>query len=448
MKKSEISSGASFVLERLKNAGYSAYVVGGCVRDILLNVEPSDFDVTTSATTDEMEELFSDCKLVTLGREYGTIGILHSGEMVEATTFRSDGAYLDGRHPSYVEFSRRLYDDLNRRDFTINAMAMDIEGNIVDEFGGLLDLQNKVIKAVGDPLERFEEDKLRMLRAVRFATTLEFEIEENTLNAIKNTAEKLHEVSIERIQMEINKILLSDTPKRGLELLLESGLLKEIFPEIMRTVDYDQMSPYHHKSLFKHIICVVDRVPKKLHLRLAALFHDISKVDTLSIDEDGVGHFYGHDLLGAKVSTTVLKRLKYDNKTIEAVNLLIENHMKAHDVLSRKAVKRQINRVGENLIYDLLDLMISDVKCTREGRDVSFLEDRKLEVTDILNSSEPINEQGLKINGHDLIQIGYNEGRELGRVLGELTEIVLDDPTMNDRDKLIEIAKNRLMEDI
>ncbi len=448
MKKSEISSGASFVLERLKNAGYSAYVVGGCVRDILLNVEPSDFDVTTSATTDEMEELFSDCKLVTLGREYGTIGILHSGEMVEATTFRSDGAYLDGRHPSYVEFSRRLYDDLNRRDFTINAMAMDIEGNIVDEFGGLLDLQNKVIKAVGDPLERFEEDKLRMLRAVRFATTLEFEIEENTLNAIKNTAEKLHEVSIERIQMEINKILLSDTPKRGMELLLETGLLKEILPEIMRTVDYDQMSPYHHKSLFKHIICVVDRVPKKLHLRLAALFHDISKVDTLSIDEDGVGHFYGHDLLGAKVSTIVLKRLKYDNKTIEAVNLLIENHMKAHDVLSRKAVKRQINRVGENLIYDLLDLMISDVKCTREGRDVSFLEDRKLEVTDILNSSEPINEQGLKINGHDLIQIGYNEGRELGRVLGELTEIVLDDPTMNDRDKLIEIAKNRLMEDI
>lgn len=448
MKKSEISSGASFVLERLKNAGYSAYVVGGCVRDILLNVEPSDFDVTTSATTDEMEELFSDCKLVTLGREYGTIGILHSGEMVEATTFRSDGAYLDGRHPSYVEFSRRLYDDLNRRDFTINAMAMDIEGNIVDEFGGLLDLQNKSIKAVGNPLERFEEDKLRMLRAVRFATTLEFEIEENTLNAIKNTAEKLHEVSVERIQMEINKILLSDTPKRGMELLLETGLLKEILPEIMRTVDYDQMSPYHHKSLFKHIICVVDRVPKKLHLRLAALFHDISKVDTLSIDEDGVGHFYGHDLLGAKVSTIVLKRLKYDNKTIEAVNLLIENHMKAHDVLSRKAVKRQINRVGENLIYDLLDLMISDVKCTREGRDVSFLEDRKLEVTDILNSSEPINEQGLKINGHDLIQIGYNEGRELGRVLGELTEIVLDDPTMNDRDKLIEIAKNRLMEDI
>ena len=448
MKKSEISSGASFVLERLKNAGYSAYVVGGCVRDILLNVEPSDFDVTTSATTDEMEELFSDCKLVTLGREYGTIGILHSGEMVEATTFRSDGAYLDGRHPSYVEFSRRLYDDLNRRDFTINAMAMDIEGNIVDEFGGLLDLQNKSIKAVGNPLERFEEDKLRMLRAVRFATTLEFEIEENTLNAIKNTAEKLHEVSVERIQMEINKILLSDTPKRGMELLLETGLLKEILPEIMLTVDYDQMSPYHHKSLFKHIICVVDRVPKKLHLRLAALFHDISKVDTLSIDEDGVGHFYGHDLLGAKVSTIVLKRLKYDNKTIEAVNLLIENHMKAHDVLSRKAVKRQINRVGENLIYDLLDLMISDVKCTREGRDVSFLEDRKLEVTDILNSSEPINEQGLKINGHDLIQIGYNEGRELGRVLGELTEIVLDDPTMNDRDKLIEIAKNRLMEDI
>lgn len=447
MKKSLISEGANFVLDRLNMAGYSAYVVGGCVRDIMLKKTPSDFDVTTSATSEDMERLFSDCRLITLGKEFGTIGILHKGETIETTTFRRDGAYLDGRHPSTVDFSGNLSDDLMRRDFTINAMAMDIDGNILDEYGGTKDLENKIIRAVGNPEKRFGEDKLRMLRAVRFATTLDFEIEEDTFSAIQQYAAKINEVSVERIQVELNKILISDNPKRGFELLLDSGLMKMIFPELMATVGYDQMSPYHHKNLFMHILCVVNDVPKKLYLKLAALFHDISKVHTLSIDEKGVGHFYGHEILGAEVATRVLKRLRYDNKTIERVNLLIENHMKAHDVLSTKALKRQINRVGEDLIFDLLDLMISDVRCTREGRDVSFLEARKLEVEEILNSEEPINERGLKINGHDLIQIGYNEGRELGLIIKKLTEMVIDDPALNEKEILINIAREWLTED-
>lgn len=447
MKKSLISEGANFVLDRLNMAGYSAYVVGGCVRDIMLKKTPSDFDVTTSATSEDMERIFSDCRLITLGKEFGTIGILHKGETIETTTFRRDGAYLDGRHPSTVEFSGNLSDDLMRRDFTINAMAMDIDGNILDEYGGAKDLENKIIRAVGNPEKRFGEDKLRMLRAVRFATTLDFKIEEDTFSAIQQYAAKINEVSVERIQVELNKILISDNPKRGFELLLDSGLMKMIFPELMATVGYDQMSPYHHKNLFMHILCVVNDVPKKLYLKLAALFHDISKVHTLSIDEKGVGHFYGHEILGAEVATRVLKRLRYDNKTIERVNLLIENHMKAHDVLSTKALKRQINRVGEDLIFDLLDLMISDVRCTREGRDVSFLEARKLEVEEILNSEEPINERGLKINGHDLIQIGYNEGRELGLILKKLTEMVIDDPALNEKEILINIAREWLTED-
>lgn len=442
MKNPMISEGASFVLKRLTDNGFLAYVVGGCVRDMLLDKNPSDFDVTTSASTEDMIKLFSDCKLITIGKDYGTIGILHDNELVETTTFRSDGSYLDGRHPSSVNFSKNLSEDLKRRDFTVNAMAMDKDGNLIDEYGGRDDLKNGIIRAVGAPEVRFSEDKLRMLRAVRFATTLDFDIDGETMEAIKELSPGLSVVSVERIHIELNKILLSNNPKRGFELLLETKLMKIILPELIPTVGYDQMSPYHHKNLFMHILCVLEKVPTKLHLRLAALFHDISKVDTLSVDESGIGHFYGHDVMGAEVATKILKRLRYDNKTITAVNLLIENHMKAHDVLSKKAIKRQINRVGEDLIYDLLDLMIADIKCTREVRDVSFLEERKLQVQEILSEGEPINERGLKINGHDLIQIGYNEGREIGEVLGKLTDLVLESPEINKKDKLLDIAKN------
>lgn len=332
MNEYSISKEAKFVLARLEENNEESYLVGGCVRDYLLNKEPSDFDVTTSARPERIMEIFSDKRLVTLGKEFGTIGVLIDDSLIEVTTYRFDGNYLDGRHPERVSFSTSLIEDLKRRDFTINSMAMNIEKNIIDPFGGRVDLERNIIRSVGQPEKRFSEDKLRMLRAIRFANRLSFSIEENTLKAIEKMAKDINQVSKERIRDEINKILLSDSPDRGLDLLLEAGLLGEIFPELVATVGYDQKSPYHHRNLYKHISCVVARSPKKLHIRLAALFHDIAKVQTLTIDDKGVGHFYGHDQLGASMAEDILKRLKYDKKTIKKVRLLIEKHMKAIEI--------------------------------------------------------------------------------------------------------------------
>ena len=447
MKDYKISKGAKFVLNRLNNKDEEGYIVGGSVRDILMGSTPSDFDVTTSASFDKLKEIFSDCKVITIGEKYGTLGIIYEDELIETTTFRSDGDYIDGRHPENVEFTKDLKEDLKRRDFTINAMAMDINGNIIDVFGGQKDIENKIIKTVGDPDKRFSEDKLRILRAVRFSNRLNFKIEENTLKSIKHYAKDINTVSQERIREELNKIILSDTPSKGFDLLLETNLLKEIFPEIMPTVGYDQMSPYHHKDLFKHMECVLDSVDKKLYLRLAAIFHDIEKVSTLSIDEDGVGHFYGHDKLGAETVEKILKRLKYDNKTIKKVKILIEKHMQAQPEMGGKGLKRLINKVGEDLILDLLDLMIADLLCTREDRDATFLYERKNLAKEIIESKEVVNKSGLVINGKDLIEIGYKEGIKIGSVLDYLTELVLDDKNLNNREDLLKIAKDKLTEE-
>lgn len=448
MNKLKISKGAKFVLNRLKQNNEEGYIVGGCVRDYLLGINPSDFDVTTSASPSKIEEIFSDCKLITIGKKFGTIGILIDKELIETTTYRKDGDYLDGRRPENVEFSSELREDLMRRDFTINSMAMDVDGKIVDIFNGQEDLENKIIKTVGEPKVRFNEDKLRILRAVRFSNRLNFKIEENTFKAIKDMAKEINLVSKERIREEIDKILLSDTPKKGFKLLLETNLLENIFPELMPTVGYDQMSPYHHKDLFKHTLCVLDGVDKKLHLKLAALFHDVSKVDTLSIDEDGVGHFYGHDELGGQVAEKALKRLKYDNKTIKNTKILIERHMKVPKEIGKKGLKRLLSKVGEDLIFDLINLCIFDLLCTREDRDPTYLYDIREDIKEIIDSKTVVDKKGLAINGNDLIQVGYNQGRKLGDVLDYLTDLVIDDENLNDRETLIKIAKEKLTEDI
>lgn len=446
MKNFYISIEADFVLRQLERHNFEGYIVGGSVRDNLMGLKPSDFDVTTSATPEEIEEIFKNYKLITLGKKYGTIGILINGEIIETTTYRSDGEYKDGRHPEKVSFSRNLEEDLKRRDFTVNAMAMDRNKNLIDIFGGQEDLKNKIIRTVGNPIERFEEDKLRMLRAVRFANRLDFEIERETFQSIKEYAPKIEEVSKERIREELDKILLSDRASEGIILLLETGLLEVLIPELMPTVGYDQMSPYHHKNLFYHILCTVDNVPKKVHLRLAALLHDIGKVETLSIDEDGVGHFYGHDKLGAEMARKILKRLKYDNKTIKSVEILIDRHMKNPQGMGEKGLKRLINRVGEDLIFDLLDLNIADLKCTREDRDASFLYERKKLAKELIERKAPYNKNALKIDGNDLIEIGFKEGKIIGEVLDKLTDMVIDDESLNEKNKLLEIGKELLKE--
>lgn len=447
MNKLFISKSGKFVLNRLEEYGEEGFLVGGCVRDSLMGNTPSDFDVTTSAKPDRIMEIFSDKKLITLGKKYGTIGIMVDGEIIETTTYRKDGNYLDGRHPENVEFSKDLIQDLERRDFTINAMAMDVRGNIIDEFGGISDLESGIIRTVGIPEERFEEDKLRMLRGVRFANRFNFQIEDETYLAIRKFAKNITQVAPERIQMELNQIFLSETPGNGINLLYDTNLMAYIFPELMDTIGYDQMSPYHHKNLFFHMLCTLDNVPRKLHLRIAGLFHDIAKVNTLTIDEEGIGHFYGHDKLGADMVVKILKRLRYDSKTINAVKILIDQHMKASPEMGKKGLKRQIKRVGKDLILDLYDLMIADMLCTRDDRDISFLENRKIEIKNILDTKEVIDKSGLEINGRDLIEIGYNEGKIIGKMLDYLTELVLDDENLNKKEILLNIAREKLSEE-
>lgn len=441
MKSYKISAGAKFVLERLRKSGQEGYLVGGCVRDLLLNRKPKDFDLTTSARPEELEEIFADKKLILLGKAFGTVGILVNGELIETTTFRADGTYKDGRRPEEIRFSDSLEEDLKRRDFTINAMAMDLEGNLYDPYGGQVDLENKLIRAVGDPFIRFEEDKLRILRAVRFAATYDFTIEEKTLEAIKEKSKDINQVSKERIRDELNKILLLDCPSKGIYLLDQTGLLGQIIPELIPTVGFVQLTPYHDKDLFDHILETVDRTPKKLHIRLAALLHDIGKVATMSVDENGVGHFYGHDKLGAAMAREILKRLRYDKNTIESVSLLIDRHMKASPQMGKKGLKRMIRLVGEDLIFDLMDLMIADLIATKKDRDPSFLLERKKEIQEILDSKTLIDKKSLAISGRDLLDLGYKEGKFLGQTLDYLTDQVIDEKIANDREALLDLAR-------
>ena len=432
-----------FILEKLNEEGFDAYIVGGCVRDKLLGFEPHDYDITTSAKPDEIKKVFKDFKTILIGEEFGTVGVLINKILYEVTTFRIDGKYLNYRKPENVTFSKNLTEDLKRRDFTINAMAMDFKGELYDPFGGKKDLDDKILRAVGNPVERIREDAIRILRAIRFAGRLDFYIEDELCDAIAFERKLLKKISPERIFDEFSKMITSDRPSYYLLLMEETGILDVIFPELKRTVGFSQFSPYHDKTLFDHLICVMDEVKPDLSLRLAGLFHDVSKVDTLSIGEDGRGHFYGHEVLGADLVSEILKRYRVSNKIIDKVKILILDHMKVHSEMSDKALRRQIKRVGRENVMDLYDLLIADCKCTRMDRDASFIINRKNRVKELLKEKEMKTEKFLEINGNDIKALGFNESKIIGRVLKELEDLVLDDPEKNNRDFLIKyIDKN------
>lgn len=432
-----------FILNKLNEEGFEAYIVGGCVRDKLLGLIPHDYDITTSAEPQEIKRIFKDFKTILIGEEFGTIGILIDETLYEVTTFRIDGKYKNFRKPENVIFSKNLVEDLKRRDFTINAMAMDFKGELYDPFGGKKDLEDKVLRAVGRPNERLKEDAIRILRAIRFAGRLNLFIEDELFDAISFERKLLKKISPERIFDEFSKMITSDRPSYYLLLMEETGALDVIFPELKRTVGFSQFSPYHDKTLFDHLICVMDEVKPDLALRLAALFHDISKVDTLSIGEDGRGHFYGHEFLGADLVSEILKRLRVSNKIIDKVKILILDHMKVHSEMTDKALRRQIKRVGRENVLDLYDLLIADCKCTRIDRDASFIINRKNRVKELLDEKEMKTEKFLEIDGNDIKSLGFSEGKVIGKILKDLENLVLDDPEKNKRDYLLEyIEKN------
>ncbi|MDY6044438.1 MAG: CCA tRNA nucleotidyltransferase [Peptoniphilus sp.] len=436
----------SAIIERFCAASEEVYIVGGAVRDSLMGKTPHDYDMTTPLSPKEILALFEDRTTFREGEKYGTVGVMTDIGPVEITTFRIDGTYRDGRKPEEVAFTTNLREDLKRRDFTVNAMAYSPEAGLIDPFGGREDLEKRRLKTVGDPARRLEEDALRILRAFRFSGQLDMEMEEDLVAAIRAGRERLRLLSSERVAEEMRKILLLDAPSRVLYKMEETGVLDVLFPELTATVGYDQRNPYHDKTLFDHILCVVDHTPKKLPIRYAALFHDVEKPSTLSVDETGKGHFFGHDEKGAETARAILRRLKETGALEREVHTLIKEHMKVHDVMTDKALRRQIRRVGEAYILDLYDLMAADMACTYGARDISLITERKARIERLMHEGVP-KRRDLSVDGNDLIALGIAPGPIMGKILKEMEEQLLDDPSNNDRAHWLAYASARYEEE-
>lgn len=433
-----------YILKTIEDKGFKAYVVGGYVRDYIMNIKSSDIDIATSATPDQILNLFKDEKCLTHGIDFGTVVLVRGGEEIEVTTFRSEGEYKDFRRPSEVLFSKELKDDINRRDFTINALAMDLRGKVYDYVGGERDIEDKILRSVGDPHERIREDALRILRAVRFSSKYDLSIEEDLKQAIRENVELLKFLSPERIYEELSKMLMYEKPSKSFYKMAELDILEVILPELCPMIGFNQHTPYHDKSLFDHTMWVLDRVDEDLSLRLAALYHDAGKLSTMTLEGD-VAHFYGHEKVSAEIFESRMKKLHSPNYIIDRGRIFIENHMKANERMLDPALRRQIRKVGKENIDGLYSLLIADRVSTTFGRDAEFLYERRKRVTELLNEPVVSEKSFLNINGNDLMDLGFKEGKVLGKVLNELKEMVIENPELNDKNKLIEIVKEKFM---
>jgi len=434
----------SAIINKLEKAGFEAYIVGGCVRDFLIKKNPNDWDVTTNAKPEDIQKIFPHNFY---NNEFGTVTVVdekakdENMKNIEITTYRIDQEYSDKRHPDTILFTPNLKEDLARRDFTINAMALKIiqrpkskdqKYEVIDPYNGRGDLKNNIIRAVGDADKRFNEDALRMMRAVRFSSQLGFEIEKSTVDAIKKNGELLKFVSNERIRDEFSKIILSDRPYEGVELLRETGLLKYVIIELEAGIGVSQ-NRHHIYTIYEHSILSLKHCPsKKIEVRLAALLHDIAKPQTKA----GSGPdatFYNHDFVGAKFTRNILTRLKFSNAIIDKVSLLVKNHMFYYntDEVSEAGVRRLIARVGKENLKDLMDLRISD----RLGSGVPKAKPYKLRHLEYLIekvSKDPISPKMLKVNGNDIIKIlNVPPGPKIGAILKVLLSEIIEDPVKN-----------------
>ncbi|MFA6097286.1 MAG: HD domain-containing protein [Candidatus Paceibacterota bacterium] len=450
------------ILKKLEKAGFEAYIVGGCVRDFLIDRDPNDWDVTTNAKPEDIQRLFPHNFY---NNKFGTVTVVdekaknENMKNIEITTYRIDQGYSDKRHPDAILFTPNLEEDLARRDFTINAMALKVESGkskvesrkakkyeIVDPFGGQGDLKDKIIRAVGDADKRFNEDALRMMRAVRFASQLGFKIEKNTANAINKNRDLLKFVSCERIRDEFSKIILSDRSYDGVELLRETGLLRYVVPELEAGIGVGQ-NRHHIYTIYEHSVLSLKHCPsKKLEVRIAALLHDIAKPQTKA----GSGPdatFYNHDFVGAKFARNIMTRLKFPNAVIDKVFLLVKNHMFYYNTgeVSEAGVRRLISRVGKENLKDLMDLRIAD----RLGSGVPKAKPYKLRHLEYLIekvSKDPISPKMLKVNGNDIIKtLNVPPGPKIGAILKVLLSEIIEDPERNTK-KYLEKRMKELYE--
>lgn len=429
-----------YIIDRITSAGYEAYAVGGCIRDSVLGREPNDWDITTSARPEQVKALFS--RTVDTGIAHGTVTVMLDREGYEVTTYRIDGEYEDHRHPKEVVFTSRLVEDLQRRDFTINAMAYNETAGLVDAFDGMGDIRRGMIRCVGCARERFTEDALRILRALRFSAQLGYAIDEETGQAIRELAPSLAAISVERIAVELVKLLVSPHPDY-LRQAYDMGVTAVILPELDRCMETPQNHPHHCYTVGEHILHSLDGVPAVKDMRLAMLLHDIGKPRTLETDRDGVTHFHGHPSVSAGMAEEILRRLRLDNDTIDTVRRLVEFHDYGNNVSPAPAiVRRAVNRIGEDIFAKLLIVKRADIMAQSEYRRREKLElvdawDREYRV--IVAKRQCISLKDLAVSGRDLIAAGIKPGPELGAILQQMLEHVLEVPEDNTQEKLLTI---------
>ena len=427
------------LMDRLENAGFECHCVGGCVRDHLMGIAPHDYDCCTAAAPEEMQEIFRDRQLVLAGVKHGTVGVVTESGVVEITTFRTEGGYADSRHPDWVHFVRNLREDLARRDFTVNAMAYSPRRGLSDPFGGQEDLKRKLLRAVGQPELRFREDALRILRGLRFAARFGIAIEEQTLRAMHTEIAGLDALARERVMTELTGFLLA---AKAPDLLRAVEILCRVLPELAPTVGFDQKNPNHVHDVFGHIAQVVESVPPTAELRWTALLHDIGKPAVFTLDEGGVGHFYGHAAVSADMADGILHRLKASNALREEVVWLVKHHMDRYPPDERTA-RRLLSRHGQARMERLLDFQAADLggKGT-DAPDASLLELEQLRrlLRTLAEKEGSLTLKTLAVKGADLMERGMQPGPQLGRTLNALLEKVLAGELPNDREALLNAA--------
>ncbi len=438
-----LPSAVQHAITRLNAAGYEAYVVGGCVRDTLLGKQPQDWDITTSALPEQIQAIFSDCKTVLTGVTHGTVTVIIADLPLEITTYRVDGEYADNRHPTQVLFTPSLKEDLQRRDFTINAMAYHLEAGLVDHYSGMADLSAGRIACIGDPEQRFSEDALRILRALRFSSTLDFPIEKMTAVAARKLAPLLRRISTERIAVELTKLLCGKGVKRVL--LQHREVLAVVLPELVACFDLQQTNPYHYLTVYEHTVETVANVKTDPVLRWAMLLHDVGKPSCYTRDLQGFDHFRGHPAISAAMAEQVLVRLKMDSKTVSTVKQLVWHHDDTL-TLTDKCLLRLLNRLGPDSAIALVEVQRADVWGQHpDKRDrLAFLDRLEQRLQQLIAEKSCFSLSSLAVKGADLIEIGYRPGRQLGDALHTLLEEVMDGTFPNERSVLLSRAKNLL----
>lgn len=435
----EVPEPVGYIIQELEKCGHEVYMVGGCVRDSVLGRKPHDYDICTSATPDEILKAFPNEEIIPTGLQHGTVTILINKESFEVTTYRIDGDYSDNRRPDNITFTKSLVEDLRRRDFTINAMAYNPKTGLIDPFNGMKDIENRLIRCVGSAKDRFNEDALRILRAIRFATQLRFVEDPETLFEIHQQYERLKNVSVERINSEFCKIAASN--QFCVELVLYPGVFSLFIPELKDMIDFQQNNPYHAYDVFNHTIHAIERCESDdLIVRLAVFFHDFGKPHSYQDGEDGVRHFKGHGKVSANITDTIMKRLRFDNETRNNVVELVYYHDATFEV-GKKYIKRWLNKIGEKQFRRLLEVRKADIKGQKPDYEKSRIE--KVDniesiLKEILQEQECFSLKELAVNGDDVKQtMNLKEGKDVGCWLNEILKRVMDGELENNKDDLV-----------